>query len=160
MRDAESERVYIEKAIDNYAESMMRAAYNIVGSKTEAEDVVQEAFIKLHRKRPKFESSEHEKAWLLRVTINEAKNSLKKLRRSICADDISAEQSTVDQTGEIDVLEAVRSLDEKYRVIIHLHYYEGYTVSQAAQILGIPASTAGTRLERAKAQLKDLLKGE
>lgn len=149
----------MEQTIDKYAESMMRVAYNLVENRAEAEDVVQEAFIKLYRKRPKFESSEHEKAWLLRVTINEAKNSLKKLRRSIGADDISAEQSTVDPTGEIDVLEAVRSLDEKYRVIIHLHYYEGYTVSQAAQILGIPASTAGTRFERAKAQLRDMLKG-
>ena len=151
------ERQYIENAVETYSRTLLRAAYSVTGDMSEAEDAVQETFIKLYRLRPDFSGAEHEKAWLLRVAINDARNRLRR-RKRVC----SGEQDGAVEwdNRHREVMEAVGSLDEKYRTVIHLHFYEGYTVREMAQILGIPPSTAGTRLERAKIQLRKILDTE
>ena len=154
-----SEKDYIESAIEKYSGSLVRAAYNIIGNRSEAEDVAQEVFIKLYLKKPVFRNDEHEKAWLLRVAINLAKNRIRQMKRICLLDDTEAYTEAVGEDQQM-VAKAVRELDEKYRIVIHLHYYEGYTLREIAQILNLPLSTVGTRLERAKNKLREKLQSE
>lgn len=159
MKGTVSEKVYIEYCIAKYSESMFRAAYSILGSVSESEDAVQETFIRLYSQSPKFTDENHEKAWLLRVTMNQAKNQHRKLRR-LQEYDEGCDKVTFADEKQRAVYDAVRTLDEKYRTVVHLHFFEGYTIKEIAEILSIPPSTAGTRLERAKAQLRALLEKE
>ena len=143
--------------VQRNAPHMMRAAYALLHSKDDAQDAVQEAFLKLLRYQPTFRDREHEKAWLLRVTINHAKNDLKVLRR------YSAEP--VPEVGTLDeahspVLEAVQMLPDANRIVIHLYYYEGYSIREIAQILKVPIPTVGARLARGRKKLAVLLEGE
>ncbi len=145
---------YIEQTVKKYSSSMLKTAFSLLKSTADAEDAVQEAFVKLVTKAPEFENDEHQKAWLLRVTVNISKNMLK-----------SAQRKNLPLTEEIpcseksdDVLPYVLSLDEKYRVVIHLYYYENYSIKEIAEILSLPVATVGTRLSRARKTLGKLLK--
>ena len=142
---------------------MLRAAYAILHSKEDAQDAVQDAFLKLLRYQPHFHDTQHEKAWLLRVTINIAKNDLKLLRRMapLFSEDAPVAQTAQSSQGEHSpVLEAVLALPDAYRIIIHLYYYEGYSIKEIAQITRLPAATVGTRLARGRQKLALLLEGE
>ncbi len=148
---------YIGHVIRTYSGSMLRAAYTVLHSAADAEDAAQEAFVRLMTSRPAFRDSEHEKAWLLRVTINIALN----MRRSKAREGLPLDESLPcppETDGEL--LDMVLSLPEKYRTVIHLYYYEGYAIREIAEILKIPPATAGTRLARGREALKGMLKGE
>lgn len=147
---------YIEKAVKTYSKSMLKASYSVLGSVSDSEDAVQDAFVKLIEKKPSFKDAEHEKAWLLRVTINISKNMLKASHRKNLPiiEDIPYEQNNN------DVLQYVLCLEEKYRTIIHLYYYEGYSIKEIASIMNLPGATVGTRLSRARSILKTMLKGD
>lgn len=147
---------YIEKAVKLYSKSMLNAAYSLLHSVPDAEDAVQEAFVKYIQKAPDFKDADHEKAWLLRVTINISKNMLKASSRKTLSDyeDIPYEQNNN------EVLQCVMSLEEKYRTIIHLYYYEDYSIKEIASILNLPRATVGTRLSRGRNLLKTMLKGD
>lgn len=145
---------YIEQTVKKYSSSMLKVAFSLLKSTADAEDAVQEAFVKLITKAPEFENDEHRKAWLLRVTVNISKNMLK-----------SAKRKNLPLTEEIpyseksdDVLPYVLSLNEKYRVVTHLYYYENYSIKEIAEILSLPAATVGTRLSRARKMLEKSLK--
>lgn len=140
---------------------MLRAAYAILHSKDDAQDAVQDAFVKLLRYQPQFRDREHEKAWLLRVTINVAKNDLKVLRRMapLFSDEALPEHAAA-PSERSPVLEAVLSLPDSYRIIVHLYYYEGYSIKEIAKITHLPAATVGTRLARGRKKLAVLLEGE
>lgn len=153
---------YIEKTVQNYSKAMLNAAYSLLKSIPDAEDAVQEAFLKYIRKRPVFNSAEHERAWLIRVTINIAKNILKSSERKNLSvrEDILYNQIDESQNTTNEVLECVLNLEEKYRIIIHLYYYEEYSLKEIASILHLPLATVGTRLSRGRNILKTMLKGE
>ncbi len=145
---------YIEEAVKKFSSPMLKAAFSLLKSTADAEDAVQEAFIKLMTKAPDFENDEHAKAWLLRVTVNISKNMLK-----------SARMKNLPLTEEIPfeekydgVLPYVLALDEKYRAVIHLYYYENYSIKEIAEILALPSATVGTRLSRARKMLEISLK--
>lgn len=146
----------IEKTVEKYSPSMLRAAFSVLRNTHDAEDAVQEAFVKLVRLKPSFNDESHEKAWLLRVTINNAKN----IRRSFSRQGTSLDENLpFTYTENTDVLNEVLSLPEKYRVVIHLYYYEGYSIKEIAEILNKPASTVGTLLSRGRNMLKTFLRG-
>ncbi len=145
---------YIEETIKKYSSSMLKTAFSLLKSTADAEDAVQEAFIKLLTKAPEFENDEHRKAWLLRVTVNISKNMLKSARRKNLP--LTEEISYSEKSD--DVLPYVLSLDEKYRVVIHLYYYENYSIKEIAEIVSLPAATVGTRLSRARKMLEKSLK--
>ena len=147
----------IETAVERNAQHMLRAAYAVLHSTSDAQDAVQEAFLKLLQKQPTFQDSEHEKAWLLRVTINIAKNESKRTRRF--ADEPPQTFSAPAETTS-DVLLAVQTLPESYRIVIHLYYYEGYSIKEIARLLRLPAATVGTRLRRGREKLKLILEQE
>jgi len=145
---------YIERVVSDYSKSLLRVAYTILRSTADAEDAVQEAFIKFITKAPDFENDEHCKAWLLRVTVNISKNMLKSARRK----NLPLTEEIPYSEKRDDVLSYVLSLDEKYRVVIHLYYYESYSIKEIAEILSLPAATVGTRLSRARKMLEKSLK--
>jgi len=148
---------YITGLVKTHSKSMFRAAYAIVKNRDDAEDAVQEAFIKLMKKQPAFNDDEHAKAWLMRVTINLSKDMLKASSRKNepVTDDFSYRESKPDS-----VLFHVMKLEENYRTVIHLYYYEGYSIKEIASILKLPLATVGTRLRRGKAKLKNMLEGD
>ena len=143
---------YIARVVKSYADSMLRASYSVLKSTDDAEDAVQEAFLRLMQKKPQFKNEEHEKAWLLRVTINISKNALKSATRKNLP--VTEEIPFSDENSEL--LSVVLSLPERYRTVIYLYYFEGYSIKEIAAVLKIPAATVGTRLARAR----NLLKGE
>ncbi len=145
---------YIEETIKKHSASMLKAAFSLLKSTADAEDAVQDAFLIYITKAPVFKSEEHRKAWLLRVTVNISKNMLKAGWRNNRppVEDISF----TDKTD--DVLPYVLDLEEKYRIVIHLYYYESYSIKEIAQILNLPAATVGTRLSRGRKLLKNTMK--
>ncbi len=143
---------YINRIVKTYSNSLLKTAFAILKSTADAEDAVQDVFLKLIRRKPVFNDREHEKAWLLRVTINTSKNMLKSSSRNNVP--INDETPYSDENSEL--LAVVMSLPERYRTVVHLYYYEGYSIKETAAILRLPAATVGTRLARAR----KLLKGE
>ncbi len=148
---------YITGLVKTHSKSMLRAAYAIIKNRDDAEDAVQEAFMKLMKKQPVFNDDEHAKAWLLRVTINLSKDMLKASSRKSesVTDDCSYAEDVHDR-----VLFHVMKLEDNYRAVIHLYYYEGYSIKEIASILKLPYATVGTRLRRGKAKLKTMLEGD
>lgn len=110
----------IERVVDEYATMLLRVAYSQLNNRAEAEDAVQEVLLKYIEKAPTFQSEEHEKAWLLRVTINHCKNHLASAwfrKRADLDEGIPALDS-----AELEVVTAVAALPVKYRAVVHLYY--------------------------------------
>ncbi len=148
---------YIELIVKTHSNSMFKAAYALLGNRDDAEDAVQEAFIRLMEKQPDFIDDEHLKAWLLRVTINLSKNMLKASWRKNKS--VTKESSYTENESD-EVLFCVMKLEENYRTVIHLYYYEGYSIKEIASILKLPSATVGTRLKRGRAKLRKMLEGD
>ena len=152
----------IRKAIDQYADIIQKICFIHMKQQCDVDDVFQTVFIK-YAKGPVFESPEHEKAWLIRVTINACKDVLKSwFRRNVDFEqDIEAFSYNNDSYCEkSDLLQAVLSLPNNYRNVIYLYYYEGYRVADIANILHKKENTIHTWLKRAKVRLKDILGGD
>lgn len=145
---------------DVYTDMIYRLSFSYMKNHQDAEDAVQDVFVKLMEKLPDFQSPEHEKAWIIRVTINVCKNKLKAFwRKNTSSLDDSPEPSKTDtyQT-ESEVLQAVMSLPETYRAAVHLYYYEGFKTPEIAEILQKQESSIRSILHRARKQLKTILK--
>ncbi|MBQ4568569.1 MAG: sigma-70 family RNA polymerase sigma factor [Ruminococcus sp.] len=142
-----------EQALEKYGESLMRVAYTYTKNMQDAQDMVQDAFLRYMSSAPQFSSDEHEKAWLIRVTINICKNHLSSAYRRNYAE--LDENMSVCDTYSSGLAEIVNSLPEKYRIVIHLFYYEDYTQKQIAKALGITESAVSTRLQRGRKLLKE-----
>ena len=116
---------YINRIVRTYSDSLLKTAFAILKSTDDAEDAVQEVFVKLISKQPNFNDSEHEKAWLLRVTINISRNILKSSSHQALP---LSENIPFSDNETSETLSVVLSLPERYRTVIHLHYYEGYSI--------------------------------
>jgi len=148
---------YINRVVRQYSGLLLRIAFARLGSAADAEDVVQDVFLRLIDKNPCFRSEEHEKAWLIRATLNRSRDLLRSAaRRNLPLNEEAA--SAEDEDSRL--LSAVRSLPGKYLAVVHLHYYEGYSIKEIARILALPAATVGTRLSRARARLRLILEKE
>ncbi|WP_219834619.1 RNA polymerase sigma factor [Paenibacillus sp. R14(2021)] len=147
----------VRRALDQYSHSLIKIAFAYLKNIADAEEVTQEVFLAYLQKHPIFNSSEHEKAWLIRTTINKSKNMLKtgwfKSRNPVPEDLSYLPQE------ENEVLQAVLALDKKYRIPIHLHYYEGYSIQEIAAILQAKPATVGTWLARGRFILKEKIGG-
>ncbi len=142
---------YVEK----YSGMVYRVAFSYMKAPADSEDIMQEAFLRLYTTGKRFESEEHLKAWLIRVTINLAKNELKAFRRKDKALASADPEEPPAFYPELD--EAMKSLNEDYRIAVYLYYYEGYGVRELASLLGISEANAKTRLKRARNKLKEFL---
>jgi len=133
-----------------------RLALSYLRSPHDAEDILQDVLIKLYTANKDFESDDHVRFWLVRVTSNECKKALRDRHIAPSLEEC-AELISEDDHEAREVLEAVMSLDDKLREVTVLHYYQGFKISEIARIVKIPQGTVGTRLKRAKEKLKELL---
>ncbi|MBR3511600.1 MAG: sigma-70 family RNA polymerase sigma factor [Clostridia bacterium] len=147
----------INYAIDKYSNMVYRLAVSRVGKKDIADDVYQEVFIRLNRNINKIESESHLKNWLIKVTINCSKTELMSKWNNIeeLPEDIKFETEE-----HHEIFEEVQKLDEKYRTVIHLFYYEDMKISEIAEMLDTNESTIKTWLSRARDILRKALGGD
>ena len=144
-----------EQAIRRYADLVYHLAFARTGSRADADDVFQEVFLRYVRRKPVFRDEEHRKAWLIRVTINCAKsfwNSAWIRKMQPLTEDIVCEMPE-----EQALYAALQRLPAKYREVIHLFYYEGYSTDEIARLLRRKSSTVRTQLTRARAMLRDFM---
>lgn len=156
MREIEVIRLY-----DMYSDSIFKLAYSYVGSMQDAEDIVQNIFLKLIQKDIHI-SIGKEKSYLLTMAVNACKDLMKSAGQKLA---VPFEEVTTDKAimntfteEESGLFEALKNLPEDYRVTIHLHYFEGYKVKEIARILKVSQSAVTMRLTRGRNMLSDLLK--
>jgi len=139
---------------DKYSGMVYRICLLRLGSVYDAEDAVQNVFIKLFYKAPEFVSDEQEKAWLIRVSVNTCKDHLKSAwrRRTVSLEE--AAELTYGPIEDVQKLIEIFELAPKYRTVLQLFYYEGYSVKEIAQILKISEKTVTSQLCRARKKLK------
>ena len=148
------------RAIDRYGDTVFRLCMLHFKNRADAEDIFQSVFLKYVLHSVPFESEQHERAWMIRVTLNACKDLVKNVfRRAAVPLDEWMEQPQESSQGTGEVLEAVRSLPRKYRDMVYLHYYEGYTAAEIAKILRKNVNTVYTLLTRSRQLLKEELEG-
>lgn len=149
---------------DRQVKRVYRLAMVMMGNISDAEDVTQTVFLKAWEKKPDFRDSDHEIAWILTTTRNQCKDIHKSFYRRKRADLENAPepQVTLETQMDSEIWEALQSLTEKYRMVLYLYYYEGYSVRELSVILGRRESTLQTQLATGRKQMKSLLesKGE
>ena len=149
------------RAIERYGDMVRRLCLVHLKNPADTEDIFQNVFLKYVLSPVVFESPEHEKAWLIRVTINACKDLVKSFFRSRTV----PLEELLDQPAPLleehrEVLEAVLALPRKYRDAVYLHYYEGYTAAEIGKLLGKNTNTVYTLLTRAREQLRETLGGD
>ncbi|MCL1914799.1 MAG: sigma-70 family RNA polymerase sigma factor [Eubacteriaceae bacterium] len=149
-----------DRALDLYADTVRRICFIHLKSNADVEDVFQEVFLKYLLHDNPFESDAHEKAWLIRVAINACKDVLKSFfHKNVSSFDDLHNEPFYFQEQESEVMDAILKLPEKYRDVIYLHYYEGYSAVEIAKIIGKKENTIYTWLDRARKKLKESLGG-
>lgn len=144
-----------------YGDMVYRLALVRTRSAADAEDVVQEVFLRCLKNSPSFTSAEHQKAWLIKVTVNCTKSLLgSAFRRHAVPEDAAGELAADAQESDSTVYDAVLRLPEKYRTAIHLFYYEDYSVKEIASMMRTTESTVKSWLHRARGMLKESLGGD
>ena len=148
----------LEQVMDTYGTTVYRLAYAQLRSAADAEDIYQEVFLRYFRKRPRFDSEEHRKAWLLRVTLNRTRSHATSAwrRHTVPLEDRHSFPEPESQHLD-DALSQLRPGD---RSLLHLYYFEELSVREIAQLLDRRESTVRTQLTRARDRLKTIMKGE
>lgn len=153
--DAEADRL-----VQTYADLILRLSYTYLHSTHDAEDICQNVLMKLMVGNQAFESSEHERAWIIRTTANACKDVLKSARKRTSVSLQAAANASAPEPPDSGVLDAVMELPDTYREAIYLHYYEGYTVREIACMIGHSEDAVAAHLSRGRAKLRVLLEGE
>ena len=143
-----------QQSYDRYAQALYRFCLLHLHSPADAEDAVQEVFIKRLSRAPDFHTPEHERRWLFRVATNQCRDALRRKSRTELP--LEALPPAPETEGE-RLLEQVAALPEKQRSVIHLYYYEGYSTQEIAVILGVALSAVKMRLKRGREALRDRL---
>ena len=155
MQQTEKEKTsrHIEALIDKYGSQLFRISYCVLCNKADAEDAVQEAFLKYLTKAPEFTDDEHEKAWLIKVVTNISKNMFKlRFRRTSVPLEDLCDMGITDKDSEL--FELVMNLPSKYNLVLILYYAEGFKTKEIADILNISEELARKRLQKARELLK------
>lgn len=158
----------ITRAMDRYADTVVRVCSLYYGGRPERDDAFQETFLKYATIDKEFADEEHKKAWLISVATNVCKDMLRKAEsKTVLVDAFEDTASPAGRPGpdpgdsgggRADELnEALQQLDEKYRAVLYLKYYEGYTAAEIAGLLDIPENTVYTNLARGREKLKEVL---
>ena len=150
----------VNRAIDLYADTVKRICVLYLKNTSDTEDIFQEVFLKYALSSVSFESEDHEKAWLIRVTINQCKDWIKSIfRRKVERVEDVVSLCTEQKEDNSDVLEAVVSLPQKYKDVVYLYFFEGYSAVEIGKMLGKNTNTVYTLLARAKDKLREKLEG-
>ena len=150
---------YIESSVEKYSKMLFRLCFTLLRDYDDAEDAVQDTFIKLMTKAPQFINEEHEKAWLIRVSTNICKNINKFNIRSnsLSLDEIREVGVSEEDSG---VFDAIMSLPSKYKIVMDLHYIEGYTASEISEIMGINADAVRKRMQTGRTKLRKIMESD
>lgn len=152
----------VEQALNRFGNDILRLAYSYMKSRDDAEDIVQEVLIRFMQSAKQFRDEQHVKAWLLLVAANLCKDKLKTSQRKkevampegyeVAVSEVQEEDSNIGQM--------VSSLPDKYRIVIHLYYYEEYTTKEIAEILQKKEATVRSLLKRGREKLEKMMKGD
>ena len=154
-------RMETQALAETYRDRLFAAAFQVCGNAADAEDAAQEALLRYHISEKQFESEQHIRAWLLRVAINCAKNvSRSFFRRNTVPLEDYMDSLEFDSGESREIFREVMALPEKYRLVIHLYYYEDYSVAEIGRILGLTESNVKVRLSRGRQLLKKSLQEE
>lgn len=148
-----------ERLTRTYGDTVFRVACHALGNRHDAEDVSQSVLLKLYQTDKVFESDDHAKHWLIRVTVNECRRLLRSPWRSRVLPLEDWDGPAAEGEDHSDVLAAVMALSAKYRLCVYLYYFEEYSIRDIAQALETKESTIQTRLARAREKLKQTLSG-
>ncbi len=136
--------------------SMLRLAYSIIREQHEAEDAVQESIVSAWRKLDSLKNEEAFKTWMMRIVINTCRSIQRKRKRYILKDSVELPLLQEDSARD-ELWESVCALEEKLRLPIVLHYYEGFAIEEIARIERRPVGTIATRMSRARKIMRDEL---
>lgn len=157
-----------ERLVESYADTILRVSYTYLHNRADAEDICQEVLLKALAQEQPFRSESHERAWIIRVAINLCKDQLRRAasRQQVALED-APEPAAPPAQAEVEahaaqsrVLDAVMALPQDMRIAIYLHYYEGYPIRVISAITGASEAAIAKRLSRARAQLREMLKGD
>ena len=147
-----------EQVIRFYSDMVYRLAFARTGTRYDADDVYEEVFLRYLKKKPEFDSEEHRRAWLIRVTINCFNTFLTSVWQKRTQE--LPEDLPFQDKEDYELYSSLQQLPARYRSVIHLFYYEEMSVEEISSLLHRKPSTVRTQLTRARAQLRDLLKEE
>ena len=152
------EKKLFNSAARQYQDMVYRVALHIFGNPQDAEDAVQEVFLRLYTRQEPFGTPDHLRRWLIRVTVNVCKDTLKSpwRRRRVPLESVP-EEPVFDRPEQGELYREVMALPEKYRTVLYLFYYEELTVREIGEILGLGTTAVTTRLHRARAKLREHL---
>lgn len=149
----------VEILVEKYQSNLYAVAFNVCKNAYDAEDVVQDTFIQYIAQHKDFESEQHIRAWLIRVAINKAKNKNSTfIKRNMVPLEEYMETLSFESEEASELFETVMKLPEKYRIVIHLFYYEEYSVKEMAEILKVSPGNVKVRLSRGRPMLCNTLK--
>lgn len=142
------------RLVRRYIDTVFRVALNYLKNPADAEDVTQITFEKLLKEKRSFESDEHIRAWLIRVAVNECKKLMRAPWRKVEALEDYLTAVSFDNPAHSELYRAVMGLPKKYRIVIYLHYYEGYSTQEIGEIMKIPKNTVCSQLKRGRELLR------
>lgn len=145
---------HIEYAVEKYSKMLFRISYGMLMNEHDAEDALQETFIRYMTKAPLFRDSEHEKAWLIKVVTNVSKNMLRFRTYQASNSILQLSSVGVDEVDR-DIFEIIMNLPAKYKTVLDLYYIEGYKANEIANIIGISPVAVRKRLQYGRTLLKD-----
>ena len=156
---SKSEEESMEKIIQSQSDTVYKLAYTYTKNKYDADDIYQEVFLRFFKRKPEFQNEEHTKAWFIRATINCCKSLYLSnwFKRTVVMEEIQKESDGLPR--EDSLFQAVMELPGKYREVIHLFYYEEYSVKEIARILKRSESSVTTQLNRGRSMLKKMIGG-
>ena len=148
------------RAIEQYADMVRRICMIHLKNYEDAEDIFQTVFLKYVLRSEPFDSPEHEKAWIIRATVTACRDLVKSFFRSrtVSLDQLIEKPQDMPEDHS-DILEAVLELPARFRDVVYLHYYEGYSAPEIGRILKKNPNTVYTLLARARQLLKTRLEG-
>ena len=149
-----------KRLVNLYADMILRISYQYLKQTCDAEDICQTVFLKYLTTEIRFDSVEHEKAWIIRTTINACKDHLKSawFRRTVALDD--AAQVAAPAVPDSWLLDAMKVLPEKHRISLYLYYYEEYSAREIAEVMGVSESAVNQYLTRGRRKLRTIITDE
>lgn len=155
----QADEALARRLVETYSDMLLRLGYSLLGSVPDAQDMCQEVLLKRLAHPGDFESAEHERAWLVRVAVNQCKNLRRSVwrRRTVGLDCLGDQADFRPEEG--GVLEEVQRLPAQYREVLVLYYYLGYDTNEIGRLLGIRADAVRARMRRARQKLKVELEG-
>lgn len=150
----------VHETIRKYSDMVYRLAFARTQNRFDAEDIYQDVFMKLFSQERNFESEEHKKAWLIKTTVNMSVNLLKSAwrRYTVCeSENLPVRKSAENNPQREKLITALKSLSEKYRVVLYLHYYEGLSTEKIAEITGASPTAVRSQLMRGRQKIKRMI---